>query len=117
MLAAVGIGPVGLHLMTPAACEVVATADVPVDGKQHLRQFPDFAGEQLALGANIPEPLNWISAHRERHVVVLASGDPLSYDIETRMVAHFDIENVRIVPGISAVQYLCTQSDTDMSDM
>ena len=33
------------------------------------------------------------------------------------MVAHFGIENVRIIPGISAVQYLCAQSGIDMNDM
>ena len=117
MLTVVGMGPAGLHLMTPAAREAVAVADVLVGGKRHLQQFPDFAGEQFALGANIPELLSWISAHQEKHVVVLASGDPLFYGIGTRMVAHFGIENVRIIPGISAVQYLCAQSGIDMNDM
>ena len=54
MLTVVGMGPAGLHLMTPAAREAVAAADVLVGGKRHLQQFPDFAGEQFALGANIP---------------------------------------------------------------
>ena len=117
MLTVVGMGPAGLHLMTPAARDAVATADVLVGGKRHLQQFPNFAGEQFVLGANIPELLGWISAHQDRHVVVLASGDPLFYGIGTRMVAHFGIENVRIIPGISAVQYLCAQSGIDMNDM
>lgn len=117
MLTVVGMGPAGLHLMTPAAREAVAVADVLVGGKRHLQQFTDFAGEQFALGANIPELLSWISAHQEKHVVVLASGDPLFYGIGTRMVAHFGIVNVRIIPGISAVQYLCAQSGIDMNDM
>ncbi|SUX73065.1 cobalt-precorrin-6Y C(5)-methyltransferase [Citrobacter freundii] len=106
MLTVVGMGPAGLHLMTPAAREAVATADVLIGGKRHLQQFPDFTGEQFVLGANILELLNWICAHQEQRVVVLASGDPLFYGIGTRMVAHFGIENVRIIPGISAVQYL-----------
>ena len=41
MLTVVGMGPAGLHLMTPAAREAVATADVLVGGKRHLQQFPD----------------------------------------------------------------------------
>ena len=117
MLTVVGMGPAGLHLMTPAAREAVATADVLVGGKRHLQQFPDFTGEQFVLGANILELLNWICAHQEQRVVVLASGDPLFYGIGTRVVAHFGIENVRIIPGISAVQYLCAQSGIDMNDM
>lgn len=64
MLTVVGMGPAGLHLMTPAAREAVATADVLVGGKRHLQQFPDFTGEQFVLGANILELLNWICAHQ-----------------------------------------------------
>ena len=63
MLTVVGMGPAGLHLMTPAARAAVEEADVLVGGKRHLQQFPDFRGEQFALGANIPELLAWIAAH------------------------------------------------------
>lgn len=117
MLTVVGMGPAGLHLMTPAARAAVEEADVLVGGKRHLQQFPDFRGEQFALGANIPELLAWITAHQDQRVVVLASGDPLFYGIGTRMVAHFGVAQVRIIPGISAVQYLCAQSGIDMNDM
>jgi cobalt-precorrin-7 (C5)-methyltransferase len=50
-------------------------------------------------------------------VVVLASGDPLFYGIGTRLIAHFGIERVRIIPGISAVQYLCAKAGIDMNDI
>lgn len=117
MLTVVGMGPAGLHLMTPAAREAVAQADVLVGGKRHLSQFPDFCGEQFVLGANIAELLDWVARQNDKRVVVLASGDPLFYGIGTRMVAHFGLERVRIIPGISAVQYLCAQSGVDMNDM
>lgn len=117
MLTVVGMGPAGLHLMTPAAREAVAQADVLVGGKRHLLQFPDFSGEQFVLGTNIAELLDWVDCQVDKRVVVLASGDPLFYGIGTRMVAHFGLERVRIIPGISAVQYLCAQSGVDMNDM
>jgi len=117
MLTVVGMGPAGLHLMTPAAREAVDRADVLVGGKRHLQQFPDFHGETFALGANIPELLAWVDAHQDKNVVIVASGDPLYYGIGSRMVAHFGIERVRIIPGISAVQYLCAQSGVDMNEM
>ena len=106
MLTVVGMGPSGLHLMTPAARDAVASADALVGGKRHLQQFPEFDGERFALGANIAELL-----------VVLASGDPLFYGIGTRLIAHFGIERVRIIPGISAVQYLCAKAGIDMNDI
>ena len=35
MLTVVGMGPSGLHLMTPAARDAVASADALVGGKRH----------------------------------------------------------------------------------
>lgn len=98
MLTVVGMGPSGLHLMTPAAREAVATADALVGGKRHLQQFPGFRGERFALGANIAELLVWLGERAAQKVVVLASGDPLFYGIGTRLIAHFGIDRVRIIP-------------------
>ncbi|MDR2218782.1 MAG: cobalt-precorrin-7 (C(5))-methyltransferase [Yokenella regensburgei] len=117
MLTVVGMGPSGLHLMTPAAREAIDHADALAGGARHLQQFPAFGGESFTLGANIPELLGWIAARQERRVVVMASGDPLFYGIGTRLVAHFGAERVRIIPGISAVQYLCAQAGIDMNEM
>ncbi|WP_148242581.1 cobalt-precorrin-7 (C(5))-methyltransferase [Enterobacter asburiae] len=117
MLTVVGMGPAGLHLMTPAAREAIERADALVGGKRHLLQFPAFCGETFVLGANIPELLAWVEARQEKKVVIVASGDPLFYGIGSRMVAHFGITRVRIIPGISAVQYLCAQAGIDMNDM
>lgn len=117
MLTVVGMFPAGTHLMTPAAHAAVAQADVLVGGKRHLQQFPDFQGETWPLGANIPELLAWIEARRDKQVVIIASGDPLFYGIGSRMIAHFGIGNVTIIPGISAVQYLCALAGIDMNEM
>lgn len=117
MLTVVGMGPSGLQLLTPQAREAIAKADVLVGAKRHLAQFPEFPGQQRTLDADIPALLAWITARLHQHVVVLASGDPLFYGIGTRMVAHFGREQVHIVPGISAVQYLCARAGIDMNDM
>jgi cobalt-precorrin-7 (C5)-methyltransferase len=117
MLTVVGMGPASLAFMTPMALDAVTHADVLVGGKRHLAQFPDFAGEHRALDADIHGLLLWIAAQQGRHVVVLASGDPLFYGIGKRLVAEFGIENVRIIPGISAVQYLCARTGIDMNDI
>ncbi|MDE4832381.1 SAM-dependent methyltransferase, partial [Klebsiella pneumoniae] len=92
MLTVVGMGPSGLHLMTPAAQDAVASADALVGGQRHLQQFPEFDGERFALGANIAELLVWLGERAAQKVVVLASGDPLFYGIGTRLIAHFGID-------------------------
>jgi cobalt-precorrin-7 (C5)-methyltransferase len=111
------MGPAGLRLMTPAAREAIDRADALVGGKRHLLQFPAFCGETFVLGANIPALLAWVEARQEKKVVIVASGDPLFYGIGSRMVAHFGMARVRIIPGISAVQYLCAQAGIDMNEM
>ena len=103
--------------MTPMALDAVAQAEVLVGGKRHLEQFPDFAGERRALDADIPGLIRWIAQRMHQRVVVLASGDPLFYGIGKRLVAEFGIEQVRIIPGISAVQYLCAKTGIDMNDI
>ena len=70
MLTVVGMGPSGLHLMTPAARDAVASADALVGGKRHLQQFPEFDGERFALGANIAELLVWLGEREAQKVVV-----------------------------------------------
>ncbi|HCM1914369.1 TPA: cobalt-precorrin-7 (C(5))-methyltransferase [Salmonella enterica subsp. salamae serovar 28:r:e,n,z15] len=117
MLTVVGMGPAGQHLMTPVALEAIEHADALAGGKRHLAQFPTYGGERFTLGADIGTLLSWIADRRNKRIVVLASGDPLFYGIGTRMVAHFGIEHVRIIPGISAVQYLCARAGIDMNDM
>ena len=117
MLTVVGMGPGNLALVTPMALEAIAQAAVLVGGKRHLAQFPHFSGEVKALDANIPALLAWLEQQRGRRVVVLASGDPLFYGIGSRLVAHFGIGQVRIIPGISAVQYLCSRTGIDMNDI
>ncbi|STT46742.1 cobalt-precorrin-6y C5-methyltransferase [Klebsiella pneumoniae] len=89
MLTVVGMGPAGLQWLTPAAARAIAAAEALVGGSRHLQQFPDFAGERFALGADMPALLAWIEARTGRRVVVLASGDPLFYGIGTRLIALF----------------------------
>lgn len=117
MLTVVGMGPAGVQLMTPQAVQAVAKADALVGAARHLAQFPHFSGERCPLGANIDEVLAWIAARPTQNVVVLASGDPLFYGIGTRLIAHFGRDNVQVIPGVSAVQYLCARAGVDMNEM
>ena len=110
----VGNGPGG-RVADPGAREAIAAAEALVGGSRHLQQFPDFAGERFALGPICRRC--WRGLRPVRRVVVLASGDPLFYGIGTRLIAHFGRERVQVIPGISAVQYLCARAGIDMNDM
>lgn len=117
MLTVVGMGPAGQQWLTPAAQVVISQATALVGAWRHLAQFPDFDGETFAPGADIPALLDWLRVRLNKNVAVLASGDPLLFGISKRLVDHFGIERVQVIPGISAVQYLCARAGVDMNDM
>ncbi|PWC19090.1 cobalt-precorrin-7 (C(5))-methyltransferase [Brenneria roseae subsp. roseae] len=117
MITVVGIGPGSLAHLTPEARLAIAAADVLVGGVRHLAIFPDFRGQTRRLDADLPALVAWLAGQRQRDIVVLASGDPLLYGIGKRLSSHFGAQSLRIIPGISAIQYLCARIALDMNDI
>ncbi|MBC8954251.1 cobalt-precorrin-7 (C(5))-methyltransferase [Xenorhabdus sp. PB62.4] len=130
MITVVGIGPGAAANQTLAALEAIKQAEVLVGGKRHLAEFPSFSGETRRLNADMDGLMRWLEQNQHRHIVVLASGDPLFYGIGKRITEHFvglhadgqidkqmDEQNVRIISGISSVQYLCARMLLDMNDI
>ncbi|MCL2894623.1 cobalt-precorrin-7 (C(5))-methyltransferase [Brenneria tiliae] len=117
MIVVVGIGPGALAHLTPEAQREIARAEVLVGGARHLALFPAFAGVTRRLDADLPALAAWLDGQKHRRVVVLASGDPLLYGIGKLLCAHFAAADLRLVPGISAVQYLCSRAALDMNDL
>ncbi|RLM20303.1 precorrin-6y C5,15-methyltransferase (decarboxylating) subunit CbiE [Brenneria alni] len=117
MIAVVGIGPGALAHLTPEAQRAIAHAEVLVGGARHLALFPAFAGTTRRLDADLAALVSWLDRQKTRQVVVLASGDPLLYGIGKRLSTHFTADDLRIIPGISAVQYLCARVALDMNDI
>lgn len=126
MIIVVGIGPGAAANQTLAALEAIKQAEVLVGGKRHLAEFPSFSGETRRLNADMDGLMRWLEQNQHRHIVVLASGDPLFYGIGKRITEHFvglhtggqmGEQNVRIISGISSVQYLCARMLLDMNDI
>ncbi|MDC9593761.1 cobalt-precorrin-7 (C(5))-methyltransferase [Xenorhabdus sp. IM139775] len=122
MITVVGIGPGAAVHQTRAAREAVRQAEVLVGGKRHLAEFPHFRGETRGLNADMAELMQWLEQNQQRQIVVLASGDPLFYGIGKRISEHFagrqaGGKHIRIISGISAIQYLCARILLDMNDI
>lgn len=69
------------------------------------------------MDADLLGLLEWLDSHKDRAIVVLASGDPLLFGIGKLLAANFSPEELHIVPGISAIQYLCAKVSLDMNDL
>ncbi|HDL8052918.1 TPA: cobalt-precorrin-7 (C(5))-methyltransferase [Yersinia enterocolitica] len=117
MITVVGIGPGDADYLTPAARRAIERAEVLVGGKRHLETLSCDSKESRLLDADLLGLLEWLDSNKHRAIVVLASGDPLLYGIGKLLAANFSAEELHIVPGISAIQYLCAKVALDMNDL
>ncbi len=88
-----------------------------IGGPRQLACFPDFPGEKRLLASSPAALAGWLAAHRDRSVVVLASGDPMLYGIGDYLSRHLAAGMLHIVPGISAVQYLFSRLGLAMNEV
>lgn len=117
MLTVAGIGPGAREYLTFQAHNAISEAQILVGGARQLALFPEFSGETRLLDSDLDALIDWLRARIDLRVVVLASGDPLVYGIGKRLSASFPPEQLRIIPGISSVQYLCAKAAVDMNDL
>ncbi|MBJ3814672.1 cobalt-precorrin-7 (C(5))-methyltransferase [Shimwellia pseudoproteus] len=116
MLTVVGIGPGHSSLLTLAARDAIDQAAILVGGKRHLGLYARPGVEARVLDADLDGLMAWLAARQHQSVVILASGDPLLYGIGNRLVAHFGLRDVAVIPGISAIQYLCARAGIALND-
>jgi precorrin-6B C5,15-methyltransferase / cobalt-precorrin-6B C5,C15-methyltransferase len=100
----VGIGADGWNGLPAASRAVVESADVLLGGRRHLETVPASVAER----ATWPSPLlpslpGLLERYAGRHLVVLASGDPLVSGIATSLVALLGPDHVEVLPAVSSV--------------
>lgn len=106
----IGIGPGGLDYLTPAAIKAVEESDVLVGGERNIGLFNVSGRDVFIIKNNLPEMLLYLKEIREyMNVAVLASGDPGLYGILSYLRNHFEPHELRVIPGISTVQYACAR--------
>ncbi|KAA1176953.1 cobalt-precorrin-7 (C(5))-methyltransferase [Photorhabdus heterorhabditis] len=117
MITAVGIGPGDTAYLLPQAQRYITEAEVLVGGRRHLEIFSGITHETRVLDADLASLIVWLQNNSTRHIVVLASGDPLLYGIGKLLSEYFTADDLRIIPGISSIQYLCAKAALDMNDI
>ncbi|TQI80147.1 precorrin-6Y C5,15-methyltransferase (decarboxylating) [Serratia fonticola] len=118
MITVVGVGPGHAQCLTLEAQDAISSADVLVGGARHLVTFATFRHKTRAIDGDLASLLAWLrQVHAGQRIVVLASGDPLLYGIGKWLAAHFMPQELHIIPGISAIQYLCARIPLDMNEL
>ena len=90
--------------LTARHLEIIDQADILVGGKRLLDLFKESRARKKVIGRDIDGVVNFVRQEmKKKHVVVLASGDPLFFGIGRRMVDAIGARNARIYPNISSV--------------
>lgn len=98
----VGIGAGGLDDLTPSARTLIETADLLVGGERHLAMAAHDRARKRAWAFPLDEIVEEIRAARDQRVVVLATGDPMSFGIGATLTRHFDPAEMTILPAPGA---------------
>lgn len=118
MITVLGIGPGDSKLRLAGTSQYLRKADIVIGSARQLAAFPNLPKEKQKL---LPLPhlsklKKCLLAHQQKNIVLLASGDPLLYGIGNWVVKNFPADQVRIVPGISSMQYMFHQLRLSMND-
>lgn len=118
MITVVGIGPGGTRdYLFGKAQAAIEAADLIIGSERQLEIIPENKKQKTQL---LPRKLNdlavFLNDHQKDELVILASGDPLTYGIGKWLLNRFSAENLLILPGISSLQYLFNRINIPMED-
>ncbi|MBN2041897.1 MAG: precorrin-6y C5,15-methyltransferase (decarboxylating) subunit CbiE [Spirochaetes bacterium] len=103
----VGIGPGHPDYITPAVNSVLAKSDVIIAGRRNLEAIDVRDKETIEITGDLDALKKYISEnYKSKSISVVASGDPGFYGILGFMKRNFDESDIRVIPGISSMQYI-----------
>ncbi|GAX00480.1 cobalt-precorrin-7 (C(5))-methyltransferase [Secundilactobacillus silagei] len=118
MITVLGIGPGRASLRLNGSQKWVDQADLVIGSRRQLDAF-DTSQATEKLFTKLSELKttidDWLA--NGKNVVILASGDPILYGIGNWTIAQFGRDAVRLVPGISSIQYMFNTVGLSMNDV
>jgi precorrin-6Y C5,15-methyltransferase (decarboxylating) len=102
-LSIVGLGEGGWPELSQLGQSLIAKAELVIGGERHLAMLPAaIPGRRARWSAPLTLSIEEILAHRGRPVAVLATGDPLHFGIGVTLARSVAIEEMLILPTVSA---------------
>lgn len=116
MIVVLGIGPGNENYRLQGTTKYLSKADIVIGSKRQLMTIPAVpASKKMAL-PRLAALKTYFEEHPEQNNVLLASGDPLLYGIGTWITANIHNQKIKIIPGISSIQYMFHQLELSMND-
>lgn len=117
MITVVGIGPSGHQWLTGAGKEAIETAECIIGSRRQLETLEGIQVQTIQVAYSTMQDLKAAIQRQRGPVVVLASGDPSLYGVGKFLIETFSRDRVRLIPGISSVQYLFSRCGIPMNDV
>ncbi|MDM8515005.1 precorrin-6y C5,15-methyltransferase (decarboxylating) subunit CbiE [Desulfobacterales bacterium HSG16] len=84
--------------------ELIKNAEILIGAKRHLEYFKDYSAQKKEISRDLKGTIEFIEKWKDRKsIVVLASGDPFTFDIGPLLIKALGRENVFIYPNISSI--------------
>jgi precorrin-6Y C5,15-methyltransferase (decarboxylating) len=101
----IGIGPDGIAGLSARTREVLAAAEVVFGSESALRLVPEFPGERVTIGADLPAAVEKIrECLGHKRIAVLAVGDPLFYGTARYLCERIGADHFEVIPHVSSMQ-------------
>lgn len=105
-----GMGPGHPDYVLPLTRQLIAESSLLVGGERHLAAYATSGKRCCPLHGDMTALMATLRQERERQqIAVLLSGDPGFYGMLALLRRYFPAEDLQVVPGISAFQYLMAQ--------
>ena len=102
-LSVIGIGEDGLEGVSPAGRALINGADVVIGGDRHLAMLPEnHPARRMTWRSPLTDTIDDIKALEGKPVVVLATGDPMSFGIGVTLGRAFGHEPLTVLPAVGA---------------
>ncbi len=115
-LTLIGTGADGIDGLVPAARVLLDTAEI-VLGSARLLKGTRLSAEVHPWASPISETIQQLESWRGRHVVILATGDPMHFGIGSTLMRSFGVEEMRILPSPSAFSLAAARMGWPMQDV
>lgn len=116
-LTIIGIGEDGIAGLSSAARKTLAAAEVLVGGDRHHDLAAHTSAERIRWPSPFDALIETLRSHRNRRIVVLATGDPLWYSVGARIVKEIPAAEIAFYPQLSAFQWASCRMGWSLADI
>ncbi len=100
----IGVGDDGFDGLVAPARKIIEQADLLVGAEAELKAAPSSKAQRLVIGPDLDAAIDKIAKTKDKHIVILASGDPLFYGVARYLCDKLGKDRFEVLPHVSSMQ-------------